>query len=194
MRKIVHGNKNFGFATIDFSGTTPVFNAPVMLPGMVSSTIEVEQSDDSIFADNIVWARPRGAKVRTAEAAFRYITEDYMELLGFKKATNGLFTDTGTAKPHAFFFEETVEDSDTGEVTQTLHIIYNATGSEPTVETTTDEDGVEAREISVSYTCGDSTFVEDADGKAVQYAFITRNAENATLYDTFKTAILKPSA
>lgn len=193
MRKIVHGNANFGFAQIDFSGETPAFTAPIMMPGMVSCSAEVEQSDDPIYADNIVWIRPRGAKVRSAEVAFRYITDEYMQLLSFKRATNGLMTDTNVAKPHAFFFEEIVEDGEDGSTTQRLHIFYNAVGSEPSIETTTDEDGVEAREISVEYTCNPSTFVTDADGEYCQYAFIERTAENATLYDKFKTAILTPT-
>lgn len=193
-RKIVHGNANFGYATIDFSGDTPAFGTPTMLPGMVSCSAEVEQSDDAIYADNIVWVRPRGAKVRSAEVAFRYITDDYMQLLSFKKNANGLMSDTNIAQPHAFFFEEVVEDGETGATTQRLHIFYNAVGGEPNLESTTDEDGVEAREISVEYTCSPSTFVVDDAGEYCQYAYLERNSENATLYDTFKQAIITPSS
>lgn len=193
-RKYVHGNRNFGYATIDTSGQTPVFNTPVMLPGMVSCSVEIDQDSEAIYADNKVWVSAKGAKVRTAEVAFRYITPEYMQLLGFKQAGNGVWTDTGTFVPHAFFFEETVEDGETGDITHRLHIFYNVTGSEPQIETETDEDGIEAREISVSYSCLDSTFVKDVDNEYCQYAWIERDNSNAALYDTFQSAVLMPAA
>lgn len=193
-RKYVHGNRNCGYATIDTSGQTPVFNTPVMLPGMVNSSVEIDQDSEEIFADNKVWVSAKGAKVRSLEIAFRYLDPAYMALLGFKQAGNGIWTDTGTFVPHALFFEETVEDGETGDVTHKLHIFYNCTGSEPELETETDEDGIEAREITVSYSCLESTFVKDTDNEYCQYAWIERDDTNKTLYDTFQSAILTPAA
>lgn len=193
-RKYVHGNRNFGYATIDTSSTPVVFNTPVMLPGMVSCSVEIDQDSEAIYADNTVWVSAKGAKVRTAEVAFRYVTPAYMELLGFKEAGNGVWTDTGTFTPHCFFFEETVEDGETGDITHRLHLFYNATGSEPQIETQTDEDGIEAREITVNYSCLASTFVKDADNEYVQYAWIERDNTNKNLYDTFQSAVIVPAA
>ena len=193
-RKYVHGNRNCGYATIDTSGQTPVFNTPVMLPGMVSGSVEIDQDSEEIYADNKVWVSAKGAKVRTLEIGFRYLDPTYMGLLGFKHAGNDIWTDTGTFVPHALFFEETVEDGETGDVTHRLHIFYNCTGSEPELETETDEDGIEAREIKVSYSCLESTFVKDTDNEYCQYAWIERTNANATLYDTFQSAILLPAA
>ena len=52
MGKIVHGNRNFGYAPIIVSDNSYSFGAPTMLSGMVSSTMEVEQSDTPIYADD----------------------------------------------------------------------------------------------------------------------------------------------
>lgn len=189
---IIHGNKNFGFAPITSSDSTPAFGTPVMVPGLVNVTIEVEQESSSIYADDVVFCSVKGAKVRTATATLRYIPAEYAELLGFNEETNGMLVDTGTFAPHCIFFETTEEDCKTGTVTQTLHYLYNVTGSEPTFESNTDEDEVEAQEIEVEYSATGSSIAIDSDGNQAQYGKITRTTENATWYDTFKTKVLLP--
>lgn len=190
---IVHGNKNFGYAPINVSGGTYSFGTPVMLPGMVSSTMEVEQSDTSIYADDRTFCVVKGAKARSLEIALRYIPKEYAELLGYHINANGFVTDTGTFANHCVFFESEEEDCDTGEATTTLWYIYNVTGSEPSRETATDEEEVTAQEITVSYSATDSPFVVDDQGVAVQVGYITRTQQNKTKYDTFKTAVLLPT-
>lgn len=194
MGRIIHGNRNFGYAPINVSGNTYSFGTPVMLNGMVSSSMEIEQEDTSVYADDKTYCMIKGAKVRTCEVVFRYIPEAYAEYLGFKINENGMLTDTGNFPNHCIFFETEEEDCDTGESTTTLHYLYNVKGSEPSKETATDEEEVSAQEITVSYSAMDSSFVQDDDGAYVQYAYITRTSENATTYDTFKTTVLLPNA
>lgn len=194
MGKIVHGNKNFGYAPINVSGGNYTFGTPVMIQGLVDASIEVEQEDTSIFADNKVFCRVKGAKVRTATVNFRNIPASYAEFLGFVANDNGVYTDTGSFPAHCIFFETEEEDCDTGLATTTLHYLYNVTASEPTWESQTDEDEVEAAEIEVEYSATESPFVVDDDDKAVQYGFITRDETNKTLYDTFRTAVILPTA
>lgn len=194
MGRIIHGNKNFGYAPINVSGSTYTFGTPVMLNGMVSSSMEIEQEDTSVYADDKTYCMIKGAKVRTCEVVFRYIPEAYAEYLGFKINENGMLTDTGNFPNHCIFFETEEEDCDTGESTTTLHYLYNVKGSEPSKETSTDEEEVSAQEITVSYSAMDSSFVQDDDGAYVQYAYITRTSENAATYDTFNTAVLLPNA
>lgn len=194
MGRIIHGNKNFGYAPINVSGSTYTFGTPVMLQGMVSSSMEVEQEDTSVYADDKTYCMIKGAKVRTCEVAFRYIPEAYAEYLGFKINENGMLTDTGNFPNHCIFFETEEEDCDTGETTTTLHYLYNVKGSEPSKETSTDEEEVSAQEITVSYSAMDSAFVQDDDGEYVQYAYITRTSANAATYDTFTTTVLLPNA
>ena len=194
MGRIVHGNKNFGYAPIqvDDQGNYS-FGEVTLLNGMVSSSMEVEQEDTSVYADDKVYCMIKGAKARSAEVVLRYIPEAYAQYLGFKLNESGMLTDTGTFPNHCLFFESEEEDCDTGISTTTLHYLYNVKGSEPSKETATDEEEIEAQEITVSYKAMESTFVVDDDGNYVQYAYITRTDENAAVYDTFKTTVLLPS-
>jgi phi13 family phage major tail protein len=194
MGRIVHGNRNFGYAPInvDEQGNYS-FGEVTMLSGMVSSSMEVEQEDTSIYADDKTYCMIKGAKARSIEVNLRYIPSDYAQYLGFKLNENGMLTDTGNFPNHCLFFESEEEDCDTGESTVTLHYLYNVKGGEPSKETATDEEEVEAQEITINYNAMDSAFVVDDDGEFVQYGYITRTDENATTYDTFKQAVLLPT-
>lgn len=193
MGKIIHGNKNFGFAPINLTGGTYSFGTPVMVPGLVNVTIEVEQEDTNVYADDKVYCRAKGAKVRTATVTFRNIPAAYAEYLGFVQNTNGTFTDTGTFANHCIFFETEEEDCDAGTSAPTLHYLYNVQGSEPTMESATDEDEIEAAEIEVEYSATDSPFVVDDNGVACQYGYLTRTEDNKATYDTFKSAVILPA-
>lgn len=191
MGKIIHGNKNFGFAPITETGGNYSFGTPVMIPGLVSAEVEVEQESSSIYADDKEFCRVKGAKVRTATVTFRNIPAAYAPYLGFVLNDSGMFTDTGTFANHCIFFETEEEDCDTGLSTTTIHYLYNVQASEPTQESSTDEDEVEAAEIEVEYNAADSQFVVDDNGTAVQYGYLTRTEENKTVYDTFTSAVIK---
>lgn len=193
MGKIVHGNKNFGYAPINLVGTTYSFGTPVMLPGMVSSSMEVEQSNTSIYADDKTYCNVKGAKARSIEAVFRYITSAYAEYLGFHVNANGMVTDTGSFPNHCIFFESEEEDCDTGEHTTTLWYVYNVVGSEPSRETNTDEEEVTPQDITVNYSASDSQFVKDDQNEYCQVGYITRTEANKNVYDTFTTAVLLPT-
>lgn len=193
MGKIVHGNKNFGYAPINLNGQTYSFGSPVLLPGMVSSSMEVEQSDTTIYADDRSYCTVKGAKARTIEVVFRYITSAYAEYLGFHVNANGMVTDTGLFPNHCIFFESEEEDCDTGESTTTLWYIYNVTGSEPSRPTQTDEAEVTPQDITVNYSASDSQFVKDDANAYCQVGYITRTSANANVYDTFTTTVLLPT-
>lgn len=193
MGKIVHGNKSFGYAPINVVGSTYSFGTPVMLKGLVNASIEVEQSETKIYADDQVYAKVKGAKARNITIALRYITDAYAEYLGYKKNLNGMLTDTGIFPNHCIFFE-TEEENDDGTSTQTLHYLYNVKASAPTKSSSTDEEEVSAEELQITYTGSESEFVKDDDNNYVQYGYITRTSANASVYDTFTTAVLLPTS
>lgn len=194
MGRIIHGNKNFGYAPINVSEDGVYsFGTPVMLQGMVSSSMEIEQSDTSIYADDKVYCIVKGAKTRSIEVGLRYIDSAYAQYLGFKLNENGMLTDTGNFPNHCLFFETEEEDCETGNSTTTLHYLYNVQGGEPNRDTDTDEEEIEGAELTVEYTALDSQFVVDDDGNYAQYGYITRTEENASVYDTFKTTVLLPT-
>lgn len=193
MGKIIHGNKNFGYAPIVENLGTYSFGTPVMLPGMVSSSAEVEQSDTKVYGDDKVYCIVNGAKARSLSISFRYIPSTYAQYLGFHLNAQGMLTDTGSFPNHCIFFETEEEDCDTGTTTTTLHYFYNVKASEPSKETNTDEEEITPQEISVSYSALESNFVKDDANEYVQYGYVTRTNANAAVYDTFTTTVLLPT-
>lgn len=124
MGLIIHGNKNFGFAPITTSNDVTSFGTPVLIPGLVGMTIEVEQEDTNIYADDSVFCVAKGAKVRTATATVRNIPAAYLPYLGYLAQANGGFTDTGVFPAHCIFFETGGENCETGTTTRRLHFLY----------------------------------------------------------------------
>ena len=193
MGKILHGNKSFGYAPILESGGVYSFGTPVMIDGLVNTTIEVEQEDTDVYADDTKYCIIKGVKVRTASVVLRNIPKAYAEYLGYKLNANGSLTDSGTFAGHCIFFESEEEDCSTGEATTTLHYLYNVKASTPTLETATDEETIEAREITIEYSANDSQIAQDDDGNYVQYMELTRTSASEALYDTFKTKVILPT-
>lgn len=195
MGKIVHGNENFGYAPIltDEYGNMS-FGNPTMLPGMVSSSMEVTENQTTIYGDDVSYCVVNGAKARTLDIVLRYIPSAYAEYLGFHINANGMITDTGTYPNHCVFFEQVEEDCATGSVTKTLWYVYNVKGSEPSRETQTDEEEISAQELTVSYTSTNSAFVQDDQNVFVQVGYVTRTDANANAYDSFKTQVLLPTS
>lgn len=190
MGKIIYGNENLGYAPIN----NGAFGTPVMLKGMVSSSAEVEENTTNIYADNHVYCVVNGAKARSLSAVVKYIPESYALYLGFKQEDNGMLVDTGIKPNHCIFFESVEFDCETNEETRTLHYFYNVKASEPNEETSTTEEEIESTDLTIEYNAAESSFVVDSDGKAVSYGKITRTEENASLYDTFKTAVILPTS
>lgn len=194
MGKIVYGNENFGYAPIVNNQGVYSFGTPAMLEGMVSSSAELEETTNNVRADNKVWCVVTGAKTRSLEAVFRYITNAYASYLGYKEQANGMLVDTGEKPNHCVFFESLERDCETGEETRTLHYFYNVKAKTPNIETQTTEDTIDPAELGIEYTSLESDFVVDADGKKAGYGYITRTETNKNLYDSFKTAVILPTS
>ena len=191
---VVHGNKGLGFAPITNSGGSgAAFGSVTMLPGLVSTESEVEQEDSTIYADDEAYLVSKGARVRNLTVVVRALLEEYAEMLGYVINENGMWTDTGKFPPHCLFFLTTSVDGETGEETQVLHYFYSVVASTPNEESETDEEEITAQEIEIAYTASTSTIAKDEDGNFCQYARITRTAENATWFDTYKTKVLLPT-
>lgn len=194
MGKIIHGNRNFGYAEINVVGETATFGVPVMLPGIKSTSIEVEQSNKKVYADDIVFAILTGAKVRNAEVSVLHIPSTYAKLaLGMAEQANGMMVDTGSMKPHCIFFETTEQDTITGTEARTLHYLYEVVAKEPSKESATDEDEPDAIELKIPFEAKESIIAKDSNNKPVQYGYIVRTTENASLYDTFKQSVILPT-
>lgn len=188
---IVYGAKEFGYAPIN-DGTS--FGTPVIISGLKSFSSEIEQSNKAEYADDSVYATIDGVKKRSAEAEVLYIPEEYAQMaLGYKKETNGMMVDNGIKKNHCVFYMETAKDTVTGELTQILHYFYNVSATEGEIESNTVEDEVEVKTMSIKYNCANSEIAKDSTGNAIAYARIVRTAENATIFDKYKTSVVLPT-
>ncbi|MEG0093153.1 MAG: hypothetical protein RR945_02145 [Erysipelotrichaceae bacterium] len=194
-KKVLYGNEGFGYAEIDTSTEDLKFKAPIFIPGIVSTNMELEEKSTNVPGDNSVFAVIPGAKIRKAEIGFRYIPAKYAELaLGYKTSENGMLIDTNTKKQHCIFWLTKELDAVTNEETDTLHYLYCVMASETSTETTTTgEDEVEALELVLSYNATKSNFVKDAEGKFCTYGKITRDSTNSTLFDSYKNKVLLPT-
>lgn len=194
-KNMVYGNKEAYYAPITNKGSAPAFGTPVRDYGLVSTSITNEQSDTAIYADDTTYFTVSGAKTVTAEITKLSVDDDFAEdHLGYKAMANGMIVDTGVKAPFCYFWVETVVNED-GTTAPMITYLYNCMATEGDVESNTMEDEVEAKEMTLNLTCTPSTVALDAagTGNGVTMARITRTAENATLFDTYKTKVLLPT-
>lgn len=194
--KIVYGCQNFCAIPFVTTQNQRSLGTPIDLSdmGLVNVDPSLTEELTKVYADNKLWARLKGNKEYTVPFSFRYLSARYLEYLGFKVSdANGGVSDTGSYPAHGICYESLEYDDETGEETRTLHYYYNAVAAQPQKAYATKEEAIEAGEISVEFSCTDSEFIVDEDGKKVGYFEITRTAENAALYDTFKTAAILPT-
>lgn len=194
MGKVIYGNENLGYAPIINNDGVYSFGTPVMLKGMVSSSAEIEDSDQVVYADNEAYCTLSGNKVTNLTNVLKYIPESYSLYLGFKQESNGMLVDTGKKPEHCIFFESTEYDCETGEETKTLHYFYNVKAKQPNESTNTTGEEIESVDLSVEYTAKRSKFVLDSEGKRVSYGKITRTEANKSLYDSFTENVILPTS
>lgn len=194
MGEIVYGSSNFHYAKITRENDVVKFDKPIPIEGMKGFSMEVEQSNKKVFADNVVKCVIPGGKTRSATASFLKISQDYAEVIGYKRNSNGMITDTGTRDAHAIMFEEDIYSCETKEVTKRLHILYHVTAGEPSIESSTiEDDEIEEQTIEFEYEAIASSIAKDDDGKSVQYAYFDRTLENIELYDQWTQRVLLPN-
>ena len=194
--KIVYGCQNFCAMPIVEAQNQRSLGTPIDLSdmGLVNVDPSLTEEENKVYADNKLWARLKGNKEYTVPFSFRYLSARYVEYLGFKiSESNGGISDSGNYPAHAICYESLEYDDETSEETRTLHYYYNAVATQPQKSFATKEDTVEAAEIGVEFSCTNSDFIKDDDGKPVGYFEITRTTENAALYDNFKTAAILPT-
>lgn len=166
--KAFHGNKLLYFYPI--SGGE--FETPIQNRGMRAFSKEIEQAITKFFADNDVWLSIAGTKTISGEVTAYYLEKDvYTELLGYIEQSNGGFADTGTNKPFGLAYAAEMIDNE-GNTGFKVFCMYNATATEPSEETTTDEDEVELTELVFAFEGSRSTFVVDDLGNKVGTFFI----------------------
>lgn len=185
------GNKEFWVAPIDSKG----IGTPVRWNGLVSTETESETESEAIYRDDIVYDSLEGATSFKVTATLSHIPEVFAEkCLGWGKDVNGVWVENVNPKNDcAIMIRKTLLNGDTNEQSPKLDIFYQCTATPPKVESETDEDKPTVSEVEIEFTAKPSKYVFDDVSKGITHMTIQRTSTNATYFDGYSTAVLKPT-
>ena len=181
-RQITHGTQEVTYGlTGDGSG------AVTYSTGVQKFTPSVDQDSKKIYADAQTHMTLLNAKTLTIAQDNLQYTPDEMTQMGYLASSTG-FTDNGTYPKFAVQRILDVQD-DEGAVTKKLEVYYGVTSGAYTESDDEDEDEINPKVYSRTLNVDGFDF---GNGVVKQF-IITRTTENATVFDTYQTKILKPT-
>ena len=184
-------NAHIAFMT---SETTPAWDTPTAIPGLVSVKFDPELSDDKTYADDEIWTSDDIDNGFSGEMEFRDLesTSDlraiFNQMVGYDADSDGrtLGTASKPATPFAFMCENG------GRVAKKRRCLLKCIASKPSAEWKTNEDGKEyvtynisfkAVPVTITTTTGTSpntttvewrgTFYDDFSGSSTFDSFFT---------------------
>ena len=181
-RQITHGTQD---VTYGLSGDGS--GAVSYSTGVQKFSPSVDQASKKIYADSQTHITLLNAKTLTIDQDNLQYTPDEMTQMGYLASSTG-FTDNGTYPKFAVQRILDVQNED-GTVTKKLEVYYGVTSGAYTESDDEDEDEINPKVYSRTLNVDGFDF---GDGVVKQF-IITRTAENATVFDTYKTKILKPA-
>lgn len=181
-RQITHGTQD---VTYGLSGDGS--GAVSYSTGVQKFSPSVDQASKKIYADSQTHITLLNAKTLTIDQDNLQYTPDEMTQMGYLASSTG-FTDNGTYPKFAVQRILDVQDED-GTTTKKLEVYYGVTSGAYTESDDEDEDEINPKVYSRTLNVDGFDF---GDGVVKQF-IITRTAENATVFDTYKTKILKPA-
>lgn len=181
-RQITHGTQEVTYgSTADGTGTVSYST------GVQKFSPSVDQNSKKINADAQTHMTLLNAKTLTIDQDNLQYTPDEMTQMGYLASSTG-FTDNG--KYPKFSVQRILEvQDDEGAVTKKLEVYYGVTSGAYTESDDEDEDEINPKVYSRTLNVDGFDF---GNGVVKQF-IITRTAENATVFDTYKTKILKPT-
>lgn len=195
IREITHGNKQAFYAEVKYDEKTGEYSYGEVKPltGLRSVSIETSQEDTNFYADDQVHMTLKGAKTTTGSITLYQIPKDFVvNHLGKTVDANGALIDNGPYKSFAFGFLETKEN-EVGAVTEVLHLYYNCKATHPSLSSTTDEDGVTAKELEIPLTINQSFNVVDGNGKAITEVTLEKTEANKDVFEQAFEAVYVPT-
>ena len=181
-RQITHGTQEVTYGLAGDGSGTVTYST-----GVQKFTPSVDQDSKKIYADAQTHMTLLNAKTLTIAQDNLQYTPDEMTQMGYLASSNG-FTDNGTYPKFAVQRILDVQD-DEGTVTKKLEVYYGVTSGAYTESDDEDEDEINPKVYSRTLNVDGFNF---GNGVVKQF-IITRTTENATVFDTYKTKILKPS-
>lgn len=181
-RQITHGTQEVTYGLGANGGTTVTYST-----GVQKFTPSVDQDSKKIYADAQTHMTLLNAKTLTIAQDNLQYTPDEMTQMGYLASSTG-FTDNGTYPKFAVQRILDVQDEE-GTVTKKLEVYYGVTSGAYTESDDEDEDEINPKVYSRTLNVDGFDF---GNGVVKQF-IITRTTENATVFDTYKTKILKPT-
>lgn len=181
-RQITHGTQEVTYGLSgDGSGSVSYST------GVQKFSPSVDQSSKKVSADAQTHMTLLNAKTLTIDQDNLQYTPDEMTQMGYLASSTG-FTDNGKYPKFAVQRILDVQDED-GNVVKKLEVYYGVTSGTYTESDDEDEDEINPKVYSRTLNVEGFDF---GDGVVKQF-IITRTTTNATVFDTYKTKILKPA-
>lgn len=183
-RTITHGTEN-----VATSGGTGLTATRIQSTGVAKFNPSIDQDSKDVKADARTHMTLQNPKKLTIEMDNYQYSDDEMLQMGFTKV-NGGFVDSGSYAPFDIQRITTV-DSEDGTKTKKLDVYFNVTSGSYTESDDEDDDEINPKTYTRTLTVKGQDF-EDGNGLVKQFT-IVRTKENANVFDTHETKILKPS-
>ena len=171
------------------SGGTGQTATRIQSTGVAKFNPSIDQDSKDVKADSRTHMTLQNPKKLTIEIDNYQYSDDEMLQMGFTKV-NGGFVDSGSYAPFDIQRITTV-DAEDGTKTKKLDVYFNATSGSYTESDDEDDDEINPKTYTRTLTVKGRDF-EDGNGLVKQFT-IVRTTENATVFDTHETKILKPS-
>ena len=181
-RQITHGTQEVTYGLSgDGSGVVSYST------GVQKFSPSVDQDSKKIYADSRTHITLLNAKTLTIDQDNLQYTPDEMTQMGYLASSTG-FTDNGKYPKFAVQRILNVQGED-GNVVKKLEVYYGVTSGAYTESDDEDEDEINPKVYSRTLNVDGFDF---GNGLVKQF-IITRTTANATVFDTYKTKILKPA-
>ena len=181
-RQITHGTQEVTYGLSgDGSGVVSYST------GVQKFSPSVDQASKKIYADSRTHITLLNAKTLTIDQDNLQYTPDEMTQMGYLASSTG-FTDNGKYPKFAVQRILNVQGED-GNVVKKLEVYYGVTSGAYTESDDEDEDEINPKVYSRTLNVDGFDF---GNGLVKQF-IITRTTANATVFDTYKTKILKPA-
>ena len=181
-RTITHGTENVATGGANFG------DKRIQSTGVAKFNPSIDQDSKDVKADARTHMTLQNPKKLTIEIDNYQYSDDEMLQMGFTKV-NGGFVDSGSYAPFDIQRITTV-DSDGGTKTKKLDVYFNAISGSYTESDDEDDDEINPKTYTRTLTVKGWDF-GDGNGLVKQFT-IVRTTENATVFDTHETKILKP--
>lgn len=176
--------------------TTPAYDTPTAVPGLVTVKMDTELSDEKLYGDDEVWTSDDIDNGMTGEIEFRDLesTEElralFTQMTGYDLDSNGRLLGTANkpATPFAFMCEQG------GRVMAKRRCLLKCYASKPSTEWKTNEDGKEYVTYTISFKAVpiELTNTVGTGGDAVTHTWkgtFYDDFRGSATYDTFFSAV-----